>query len=90
MMYSDLKYQYPVTDVDYHPRDHMIAFCSLGENHPVLLYSYDVQGIIYTVDWLSRSPRVSLKYFEISVLRHNRFAELRKNKLNNHISQMNM
>ena len=43
-MYSDLKYQNPVTDVDYHPRDHMIAFCSLGENHPVLLYSYDVQG----------------------------------------------
>ena len=44
VMYSDLKYQNPVTDVDYHPRDHMIAFCSLGENHPVLLYSYDVQG----------------------------------------------
>ena len=35
---------------------------------------------------LSRSPRDSLIYFEISVLRHIRFAELRKK----HISQMNM
>ena len=31
-----------------------------------------------TVDSLSRIPRDSLKYFEISVLRHIRFAELRK------------
>ena len=37
---------------------------------------------------LSRSPRDSLKYFEISVPRHNRFAELR-HKPNNRISQMN-
>ncbi|KAL4236261.1 Jouberin [Mactra antiquata] len=41
LMYSELNYQYPVTDVHYHPRDHMVAFCSLGENHPVLIYSYD-------------------------------------------------
>ena len=40
---------------------------------------------------LSRSPRDFLKYFEISVSRHIRFAELRKkDKSNNHISQMNM
>ena len=39
---------------------------------------------------LSRSPRDSLKYFEISVTRHIRFAELRKNISNSHISQMNM
>ena len=38
---------------------------------------------------LSRSPRDSLKYFEISVPQHIRFAELeKKNKLNNHISQI--
>ena len=42
------------------------------------------------VDLLSRNPRDSLKYFEISLLRHIRFVELRKNKSNNHISQMNM
>ena len=34
---------------------------------------------------LSRIPRDSLKYFEISVPRHIRFAKLRKNTLNNHI-----
>ena len=40
---------------------------------------------------LSRSPRDSLKYFEISVSRHIRFAELmKKDNSNNHISQMNM
>ena len=41
-MYSELNFQNPVTDVHYHPRDHMVAFCSLGENHPVLIYDYDV------------------------------------------------
>ena len=40
---------------------------------------------------LSRSPKDYLKYSEISVSRHIRFAELRKkDKSNNHISQMNM
>ena len=34
---------------------------------------------------LSQIPRDSLRYFEISVSRHIRFAELRKNKSNNHI-----
>ena len=44
LMYSELNYQNPVTDVHYHPRDHMVAFCSLGENHPVLVYSYDAHS----------------------------------------------
>ena len=35
--------------------------------------------MIYSRLSLSRTPRDSLKYFEISVLRHIRFAELRKN-----------
>ena len=39
---------------------------------------------------LSQSPRHFLKYFEIYIPQHIRFAELRKNKLNNHVSQMNM
>ncbi|XP_041358926.1 jouberin-like [Gigantopelta aegis] len=39
--YSDLNFQQPVTDVDYHPRDHIVAVCSLGENQPVLLYNYN-------------------------------------------------
>ena len=39
----------------------------------------------YTVDSLSRIPRDFLKHFEISVPRHIRVAELRKNNSNNHI-----
>ena len=39
---------------------------------------------------LSRSPKDTLKSFEISAPRHIRFAELMENKTNNHISQMNM
>ena len=48
--------------------------------------TYEIQ-----VDSFSRSPMESLKCFEISVHRHIRYAEMRgKNKLNIHISQMNM
>jgi hypothetical protein len=40
VMYTDLNYRHPVTDVDYHPRDHMIAMCSIGENQPIIIYNY--------------------------------------------------
>ena len=39
--YTELNYLKPVTDVAYHPRDHILAICSLGENQPVLIYKYD-------------------------------------------------
>ncbi|KAL8612119.1 hypothetical protein ACOMHN_013998 [Nucella lapillus] len=39
--YTELNYLKPVTDVVYHPRDHILAVCSLGENQPVLVYKYD-------------------------------------------------
>ena len=39
--YTDLNYTKPVTDVCYHPRDHMIAVCSLGENQPIYIFRYD-------------------------------------------------
>ncbi|WAR23286.1 AHI1-like protein [Mya arenaria] len=55
IMYSELNYQNPVTDVHYHPRDHMVAFCSLGENHPVLVYSYDAHIAQYEA---GLSPRM--------------------------------
>ena len=45
---------------------------------------------IYSQLSLSWSRRDPLKHFEISILRHIRFAEMRKYKLNNQISQMNM
>ena len=44
----------------------------------------------HKVDSLYLSPTDSLKYFEISIPRHIRFAEFRKNKSNNYISQMNI
>ncbi|OWF48871.1 jouberin-like isoform X4 [Mizuhopecten yessoensis] len=40
-MYSELNYRHPVTDIDYHPRDHMYAACSLGDNQPIVVYDYD-------------------------------------------------
>ena len=40
---------------------------------------------IYSRLSLSRIPRDSIKYFEMSVPRHIRFAELRKKNSNNHI-----
>ena len=49
-----------------------------------LLFSFfksilETQFLMYSRLSLSRIPRDSLKYFEISVARHIRFAELRKN-----------
>ena len=52
-----------------------------GPTH--LLYDYLV--IKYSRLSLSRNPRDSLKYFEISVPRQIRFADLRKFNSNNHI-----
>ena len=40
-MYSELNYKEPVTDVDYHPRDHLMALCCLGPNQPILIYNYN-------------------------------------------------
>ena len=45
--------------------------------------------VIYSLLSLPQTPRDSLKYFEISIPRHIRFADLRKNKSNNGISLQN-
>ncbi|XP_070556503.1 jouberin-like isoform X2 [Ptychodera flava] len=42
-IYSDFGYKHPISDVEYHPYDHMIAFCSFGENHLVQIYTYDAK-----------------------------------------------
>ena len=39
--YAELNYHHPLTGVDFHPYDNMIAFCSFGENEPVLIYRYN-------------------------------------------------
>ena len=50
-----------------------------------VMMKYDWLYTIYSRLSLSRIPRDSMKYFEISVPRHIRFAESRKNNSNNHI-----
>lgn len=43
-VYTSLTYENAVSDVDFHPLDHMIVFCSFGNNQPVLVYKYDSKG----------------------------------------------
>ncbi|KAI0209499.1 Jouberin [Lamellibrachia satsuma] len=40
-VYTELGYQSPVSDVQFHPHDHIVAFCAFGDNHPVLVYKFD-------------------------------------------------
>ena len=79
-------------------------FCSIKKKMWVLVRTTKYQNFLYENFHflvlkfseysrlsLSRSPRDSMKHFEISELRHIRFAELRKkNKSNTHISKMNV
>jgi jouberin len=43
-VYSDLGFGHPVSDVAFHPHDHIVAFCSFGDNQPVLIYKYEAEG----------------------------------------------
>lgn len=40
-VYTSFGYHHAVSDVQFHPLDHIIAFCSFGVSHPVLVYHYD-------------------------------------------------
>ncbi len=42
--YNDLGYSNAVSDVDFHPHENMIVFCSFGAGHPVLVYTFDIEG----------------------------------------------
>ena len=44
-VYKSLGYHHAVSDVQFHPLDHIIAFCSIGDSHPVLVYHYDPKGL---------------------------------------------
>jgi jouberin len=46
-VYSDLGFGHPVSDVAFHPHDHIVAFCSFGDNQPVLIYKYEAEGTGY-------------------------------------------
>ena len=57
----------------------------LARSHSIILSARNYSRLS-----LSRSPRDSLKYIEIPVLRHIRFPELRKKNLTNKMSQIHM
>ncbi|CAI9743200.1 jouberin-like isoform X2 [Octopus vulgaris] len=38
--YTSMNYKQPVTGIDYHPKDHIVAFCSPGRNQLVYIYKY--------------------------------------------------
>ncbi|KAI8483615.1 Jouberin [Branchiostoma belcheri] len=40
-VYRELGYQNTVCGMDFHPHDHMVAFCCYGDNNPILIYTYD-------------------------------------------------
>lgn len=44
-MYSELSFGTPVCDVDFHPHDHAVAFCSFGDDQRVLIYKFDHDGM---------------------------------------------
>ena len=46
-VYTSLGYHHAVSDVQFHPLDHIIAFCSFGDSHPVLVFHYDPKGLLY-------------------------------------------
>nr|CAB3220659.1 jouberin-like [Phallusia mammillata] len=40
-IYNELGFSRSVRDVNFHPHDHMVAFCCFSSNMPVLVYVYD-------------------------------------------------
>ena len=47
VIYSELGFSSTVSCVAFHPHDHLIAFASLSEDNPVLIYKYDHQGSLF-------------------------------------------
>ena len=35
-----------MSDIAFHPHDHIVAFCSFGDNQPVLIYKYEPEGAV--------------------------------------------
>lgn len=40
-VYSELNFTQAVNDVKFHPLDHIVAFCSRGDNHKVQIFKYE-------------------------------------------------
>ncbi|XP_064624696.1 jouberin-like isoform X2 [Lineus longissimus] len=50
-MYSELSYSHAVSGVDFHPHDNIVAFCSYGEQQPVLVYTFDPKTARLDAGW---------------------------------------
>lgn len=43
-VYKELGFSAAVSDIDFHPHDNIVAFCSFGQNHPVVMYKFQSTG----------------------------------------------
>ena len=43
----NLSYLKPVRDIDFHPYDNMIAFCSFDSNAPVTMFHFNSESRLY-------------------------------------------
>ncbi|XP_028402688.1 jouberin-like [Dendronephthya gigantea] len=58
-VYNELGYTAAVSDIDFHPHDNIIAFCSFGQNHPVVLYQHQHTGSVEEIPYIPSSPPMS-------------------------------
>ena len=77
-----------------HVKEQFCLIAALVSKLRTVVSREDFQNIVLLLNELQSTLDISksagcLKYFEISVPRHIRLAELRKNKSNNHSSQIN-
>lgn len=89
-VYKSLGYHHAVSDVQFHPLDHIIAFCSFGDSHPVLVYHYDPKAAKEEAKKFMTSPVTSSKQAATSqqstatpddVTRHAQMADVTKDLL---------
>ncbi|CAB4020711.1 jouberin isoform X1 [Paramuricea clavata] len=58
-VYNELGYTAAVSDIDFHPHDNIVAFCSFGQNHPLILYQFQHTGTVKEVPYTPTSPPMS-------------------------------
>jgi jouberin len=45
-VYKNLNFRNPVCGIDFHPHDNMAVFSSFGDDQVVLLYKFDMKGLL--------------------------------------------
>lgn len=76
--YPELNYTQAVNDVKFHPHDHIVAFCSRGDNHKILLFKYeanikdsDVRKILHSRPKMVQPVEQQPKYVKSGMIRSN-------------------